>query len=207
MTPWVAFRALLLMLPILMLAVTTALAHCDTMDGPVVRDARSAIASRDVTLVLKWVHQDGEQEVREAFSRTLAVRALGQEAERLADRFFFETLVRIHRQGEGAPYTGLKPAGADMAPAIAASDGALESGSVDALVKLLAAEAERGIRDRFARAADARRHMGESVERGRAYVAAYVDFVHHAERLHSDAISQAGHAEHEGPRLPEAHSR
>jgi len=201
-----AFRTLLLIAALLMLAPTTAFAHCDTMDGPVVRDARSAIASRDVTLVLKWVKPDGEQEIREAFARALAVRALGQEAERLADRFFFETLVRVHRQGEGAPYTGLKPAGVEIGPAVATSDGALESGSVDALVKLLAAEAERGIRDRFARAVDARRHMGESVERGRAYVAAYVDFVHHAERLHSDAVSEAGHAEHEAARPSETHS-
>jgi hypothetical protein len=110
--------------------------------------------------------------------------------------YFFETLVRIHREGEGTPYTGLKPAGVGIEPAIAASDEALETGSVDALVKMVAAEAERGIRKRFAHAANAKKHMGESVERGRDYVAAYVAFMHYAERLHLDAVSNVLDAEH-----------
>ena len=137
-----------------------------------------------------------EKEVREAFAHSLAVRALGPEARDLADRLFFETLVRVHREGEGAPYTGLKPQGVEIEPAIAAADRALETGSADALVEMLAPEAERGIRARVARAAEARQRMAQSVERGRAYVAAYVDFVHYAERLH-DAASEPGHAEHE----------
>jgi len=91
--------------------------------------------------------------IGEAFRHALGVRALGAEARALADRFFFETLVRVHREGEGAPYTGLKPAGTAVDPAIAASDTALETGSVDPLVKLLTAEVDRGLRHRFAEAA------------------------------------------------------
>jgi len=111
----------------------------------------------------------------------------------------FETLVRIHREGEGAPYSGLKPAGIAIEPAIAASDKALETGSVEALAAMVATEAERGIRERFARAAEARKHAGESVERGREYVAAYVEFMHYAERLHGDVTTSVTHAEHEAP--------
>ena len=88
-----------------------ALAHCDTLDGPVVKDARAALDAKDLTPVLKWVEYEKEGEIREAFQHALAVRALGPEARALADRFFFETLVRVHREGEGAPYTGLKPEG------------------------------------------------------------------------------------------------
>src|SRR5512145_1691432 len=142
-----------------------ALAHCDTLDGPVVKDARVALDAKDVTPVLKWVSHEKEGEIREAFQHALGVRSLGPEARALADRYFFETLVRVHREGEGAPYTGLKPAGVGIAPAIAASDEALETGSVDALVKMVAGEAERGIRKRFALAADAKKQMGGSVER------------------------------------------
>jgi hypothetical protein len=91
-----------------------AIAHCDTLDGPVVSDARAALEARDVTPVLKWVEAGKEPEVREAFRHALAVRVLGPEARTLADRFFFETLVRVHREGEGEPYTGLKPAGAGL---------------------------------------------------------------------------------------------
>jgi Family of unknown function (DUF6448) len=181
------------------LVPSRALAHCDTMNGPVVKDAQAALARGDVTPVLRWVRADKEAEIREVFQHTLTVRALGREARELADRFFFETLVRIHREGEGAAYTGLKPAGVEIEPAIEGSDKALEAGSVDALVTMVATEAERGIRERFARAADAKKHASESVERGRAYVAAYVEFMHYAERLHNDATTGVTHAEHEAP--------
>lgn len=184
---------------LLALVPSRALAHCDTVNGPVVKDAQAALAKGDVTPVLRWVKADKEPEIREAFQHAVAVRALGPEAQKLADRFFFETLVRIHREGEGAPYTGLKPAGVEIEPAIAASDKALETGSVDNLVAMVATEAEHGIRERFARAAEAKKHASESVERGREYVAAYVEFMHYAERLHNDATTSVTHAGHEVP--------
>jgi hypothetical protein len=183
----------------LTLVPRAALAHCDTLDGPVVKDARVALDAKDVTPVLKWVSHDNEGEIREAFQHALGVRALGPDARALADRFFFETLVRVHREGEGAPYTGLKPAGTAVDPGIAASDRALEGGTVDPLVKLLTAEVDRGLRHRFAQAAEARKHAAESVEKGREYVAAYVEFMHYAERLLLNASSAASHAEHAKP--------
>ncbi|MDH3838545.1 MAG: DUF6448 family protein, partial [Desulfobacteraceae bacterium] len=110
-----------------------AFAHCDTLDGPVVQTARIALEKGDVKPLLKWVRADDEKEIRVAFQKTLAVRAKGAKAKELADMYFFETLVRIHRAGEGAPYTGLKP-GEAVDPAVALADKALESGSVDKLV-------------------------------------------------------------------------
>lgn len=166
-------------------------AHCDTLDGPVVKDAQAALAAGDVTPVLKWVRPEAEPELREAFRHAVAVRALGVEAKELADRFFFETLVRVHRQGEGAPYTGLKPAGTEVEAGIQGADKALESGSVDALVKALTSQVEHGLRERFAHAAEARKHAGHGVEKGREYVAAYVEFMHYAERLHAGATTPA----------------
>ncbi len=170
-----------------------ARAHCDTLDGPVVKDARAALEARDVTPILKWVAAEKEAEVREAFQHALAVRALGPEALTLADRFLFETLVRIHREGEGAPYTGLKPAGTEVDPAIAASDKALDAGAIDPLVGMITAHAEHGLRERFARAAEAKAHAEESVEKGRAFVAAYVELMHYAERLLQAATTGTGH--------------
>jgi hypothetical protein len=85
-------------------------AHCDTLSGPVVLTAKAALEKGDVTPVLKWVKKEDEKEIREAFARTLAVRKQSTDARELADTYFFETLVRIHRAGEGAPYTGLKAA-------------------------------------------------------------------------------------------------
>lgn len=175
-------------------------AHCDTLDGPVVMTAKAALDSGDVTPVLKWVRIEDEAEIRDLFKKTLIVRSKGKEAKELADMYLFETLVRIHRAGEGAPYAGLKPAG-QADPSIAAADKALESGSSDNLVKLVADAAAAGIRERFSRVTEAKKKANESVGKGREYVAAYVAFTHYVERLHTDATTQCEcehHAEHPG---------
>lgn len=166
--------------------------HCDTMGGPVVKTAQAALEKGDVTPVLKWVKPPYEAQVHEAFKKTLAVRTLSAEARDLADRYFFETLVRLHRAGEGAPYTGLKPAG-EVEPVIAASDAALETGSVESLTQEIVKLVRDGIHRRFAKAMEMRKHADESVPVGREFVEAYVEFTHYIERLHTDALGQAGH--------------
>lgn len=170
-----------------------AFAHCDTMDGPVIKAAQQALKEGNVDRVLLWVHKPAETEVKQAFEQTLAVRALGEKARELADQYFFETLVRVHRAGEGAPYTGVKPAGTDLGPAIAEADKALESGSVEKLVKQVTDEAAAGIRQRFAEAREKKVHAGHNVEAGRAFVAAYVEYVHYAEGLHQAAERGGAH--------------
>jgi uncharacterized protein DUF6448 len=160
-----------------------AAAHCDSLDGPVVRDARAALEKRDPALVLKWVTGEREQEIRDAFARTLAVRALGKPAGELADQWFFETLVRVHRAGEGEAFTGLKAAGSTD-PGIAAADAALESGSAARLAKELGAALEAGIIRRFDLAHERSKHAAESVAAGREYVSAYVDYIHFVETAH-----------------------
>lgn len=173
-----------------------AAAHCDTVDGPVVQDARAALEAKDVTPVLKWVSAEKESEIKIAFTHAVAVRGLGADAQALADRFFFETLVRVHREGEGAPYTGLRPAGAEIEPGIAAADRALETGAADALVTHLTGEVERGLRARFTRVVETRKHATHDVAHGRDFVAAYVDFIHYAEGLVTAAKGPASHAAH-----------
>ena len=168
-------------------------AHCDTLDGPVVLDAKAALQKGDVTPVLKWVRADDEKEIREAFAKTLKVRGLGDDARDLADRHFFETLVRVHRAGEGVAYTGLKAAGTVDA-GIAAADQALDKGSAERLAAELGERIAAGLRERFAKVVAARQHAGESVEAGRAYVAAYVEYVHYVEAVH--ALGSAPPSEH-----------
>ena len=182
---------------VLLMTATLARAHCDTEDGPVVSDAKAALASGDLTPVLKWVRPADEPEIRTAFTTTLAVRGNGDASRKLADTWFFETLVRIHRAGEGAPYTGLKPAGAPVDPAIGLSDRALGSGNADALVNALTSHLAEGLRTRFRKASELQKHAEDSVAAGRAYVAAYVEFVHYAERLHQAVVTPA-HAHGEG---------
>ena len=167
-------------------------AHCDTLDGPVVKTARDALEKGDVTPILKWVKKENEMEIKDLFKKTLTVRSKGKEAQELADMYFLETIVRLHRAGEGEPYTGLKPAGV-VEPAVVEADKALESRSVENLVKLVTEAASKGIRERFNKAKEARKHADFSVEAGREFVEAYVQFTHYVERLHLDSSVQTGH--------------
>jgi hypothetical protein len=114
-----------------------AWAHCDGIDGPVVKAAQNALETKNLNHVLLWVRPEDEPEMRRAFEHTLQVRRLSAEAQRLADRFFFETVARIHREAEGAAYTGLKPAGLDLSPAIPAADRSIESGSLEEVERIL----------------------------------------------------------------------
>lgn len=183
-----------IILAALFIAISTyrAFAHCDSLDGPVVKEARLALEQGDVTPLLKWVTKEREKDIRSAFAQTLAVRTMGKDARELADRFFFETLVRVHRAGEGAPYTGLQPAGA-IAPAVAAADKAIDAGSVDELSEKIGIAVRDGIRKRFAEVAEKKKHAGDSVEAGREFVEAYVEYVHFVEGIHNMAAKGPAH--------------
>lgn len=173
-------------------------AHCDSLDGPVIVEAKAALKRGDVTPLLKWVPKESEGEIRSVFSQVVAVRAKGTDARELADRFFFETLVRVHRAGEGAPYTGLKPGGTTV-PAVAAADKALDAGSVDALATKIGNAVREGILKRFANVMAKKREVSESPEAGREYVAAYVEYVHFVEGIHGMVARGAAHGHDEKP--------
>lgn len=177
-------------LSVLFAVPTAARAHCDTLDGPVVQTARKALETGKVNPVLAWVRPQDEAEIKAAFARAAAVRKAGPEARALAETWFFETLVRVHRAGEGAPYTGLKPAGQEASPALEAADKAIDAGSAAAVEKLLVDAVKAGLRERFARLA-AQKRPAEDVAAGRAWVAAYVPWVHYAEGLHQAASGGA----------------
>jgi hypothetical protein len=159
-------------------------AHCDSMDGPVVKAAEAALEAGEVAPVLAWVRPEDEEQIRRAFQRTLEVRQLGVEARGLADLWFFETLVRVHREGEGAPYTGLKPAGYEPPSGIDAADRALEAGDVDALAARLSGHVAEALREGYERVAALRDYEPGDVEAGRRYVHAYVEYIHFVEKLH-----------------------
>lgn len=171
-----------------------ASAHCDGLDGPVVGAARNALSSGNPNPVLIWVQPKDEAAVRQAFAEAVAVRKLSPQARELADRYFFETLVRLHRAGEGASYTGLKPAGRDLGPAIPLADKAVDTDSDTEIAAFAAKEAERGVHAKFADLRRKRNFEPNDLAAGRAYVASYVTFVHYVEGLHQAASSQAaGH--------------
>jgi hypothetical protein len=185
-----------------------AAAHCDTLDGPVVKAAQRALATGDVKLALPWVQKEDELEIERAFRRTLAVRNLSPAAQELADRYFFETLVRVHRAGEGAPFTGLKPPGTGITPAIGGADKALKTGDVSLLLKELNRQVTDGIRARFRNVAEKRNFKANDVAAGREYVRAYVEYLHYIERIHAAAGESAQHHSKAGTAAhaePESH--
>jgi len=192
--------------PLLLVALATSVflparvfAHCDGLDGPVVKSARAALEARNVALVAIWVQPQDEPEIRRAFEQTLVVRSLSPQAKELADRYFFETVVRVHRAGEGAPFTGLKPAGRDLGPAIPAADKALEERSLEPLVTLLTDTMRDRLRQHFNEAVTARTYDVGNVAAGREYVRAYVEFIHFVERLYETSTTAAhGHFEETG---------
>lgn len=178
-----------------------AYAHCDGLDGPVVKAAQKALATNNVNLVLIWIQKESEPELKAVFQQTMGVRKLSPEGKALADRNLFETLVRLHREGESAPYTGLTPAGRDLGPAIPAADHAIESGGTAALEALLMKNLRAGLHDAFARVQAKKNYDVNDVAAGREYVKAYVEYIHFVERLHEATTAPAaGHFAETEPR-------
>ena len=181
-----------------------ALAHCDGLDGPVAKAAQRALETRNAALVLIWVQQKDEPQIRKAFEQTLAVRELSPQARELADRFFFETLVRVHRTGEGASFTGLKPAGRDLGPAIPAADEAVRVGSVESVSRLLTQAIQERLREQFGEVIATKTFKADDIAAGRAFIKAYVEFIHFVERLY-DGTMKAPHGHFEESKVPSKH--
>ncbi|MEP0775401.1 MAG: hypothetical protein HRF46_13700 [Acidobacteriota bacterium] len=173
----------LVALALALLTPSPAAAHCDALDGPVVLDARAALSTGNITPLLKWVSADDESPVRQLFATVMRVRTLGDEAREVAETHFFETVVRLHRASEGAPFTGLKPAGLPREPAVTVVEAALAERSPDSLLAAVAAHLRPGLTSRWEAARAAAENASTSPEKGRLWVAAYVDLVHHVKNL------------------------
>lgn len=176
----------------LLLAAAPASAHCDGVDGPVIKAARQALDTGDVNRVLIWVKPAEEAGLRDAFRKAREVRQLGATAKELADHSFYETLVRVHRAGEGEPYTGLKPAGRDLGPALPLADKAIESGSVKPVLNLLGNTVHHGVEQRYKELMARRSFKPDDVAAGQRYVEAYVEYIHAVEKIHQAAAGD-GH--------------
>lgn len=161
------------------LGVNSASAHCDTMDGPVIVAAEEALKTGNPNLILIWVKDEDDQVIREAFEKAVKIRKLSPEAKEFADMYFFETLVRIHRAGEGAPYTGIKPAGTDIGEVVPAVDMAFETGSADPFLKFLPEGLHSAARSHFNQIYSKKNFDPNDVAAGRSYVGSYVEFMHH----------------------------
>lgn len=172
------------------LASGVAHAHCDTLAGPVVSAARQALDSGNVNLVLVWVRQTDEAEIRRLFERVRGARAAGGDAGELADKLFFETLVRLHRTREGTEYKGIKPAAA-LEPSVVAVDRSIANGRLVGVAKLISTHIENVLRAQFEALLAKKEYDPADVNAGRAYSKAYVEFVHYVDRLYEAAEALA----------------
>jgi hypothetical protein len=184
----------------LALALTTlppaipAEAHCDSVNGPVATAARQALAAGNVNLVLPYVKAEAEGELIGAFQQALGVRGLGPEAQTLADRYFMETAVRLHRAGEGAPYTGLKEE-ADVSPALAAAEQALQTGALEAIYAALNEAIRHEVARQHQAVLAAREHAARegTVAAARERVEAELAFETFVDALYEAAMGHALH--------------
>lgn len=173
-----------------------ARAHCDTMDGPTVADGRRALEIGNANVALKWVDADHESELQAAFDLARRVRGLGDDARELADRYFLETLVRLHRAGEGEPYTGIRPSGIAIDEKVVAADRAIAEESLAPLEPLVSGDELPELRDRFERVLATKDFDVDDLAAARGYIAAYVAFFHLAEGEEHGHEPHGSHHEH-----------
>jgi hypothetical protein len=157
-------------------------AHCDGLDGPVVQAAEKSLETGNINFTLIWINEEFTGEVNDLFKKTLSVRNLSPEAKEIADNYFFETIVRLHRMGEGEPYTGLKPAGRDLGPAIPAADLAVEKNSLAELQNILQDSFQDRLKELFEHVIHTKNFNENDVEAGREFIESYVNFIHFAEK-------------------------
>lgn len=165
----------------LMVHPRTASAHCDTMDGPAVKDGQLALQTGNANIALKWVHEESASELKRIFDQARAARRQGEAARVVADQWFLENLVRIHRAGEGAPYTGLQPAGTKIDERVRAADEAVAAGTLAPLSGLVPREQLAELEQRFAEVLGRKDFPVDDVDAGRSYLEAYVRFFKLAE--------------------------
>ncbi len=166
---------------VLFFSSTVTFAHCDTMDGPLIADAKKAISMNNVNIVLKWVPAANETEIKDAFNQMMKVRVLSPEAKDLSEMYFFETLVRIHRAAEGVPFTGVKPSGTPIDEKVLAADKSIEVGNLSPLKGKIPKKNLPELTERFEKVMSLKNFDVNNVEAGREYIEAYVQFFKFAE--------------------------
>jgi hypothetical protein len=172
----------------LLFGAQRAQAHCDAVDGPVAKAVQKALEDGNVNPVLAYAPATAEVEIKTAFEKSRNVRGLGVDARALADQAFMETVIRLHRAGEGAAYTGLKPAGGDYGPVIPAAEHAVVSGDLAKLKSVLVEEIDHALSERLAHVRELQKgpldpKTAAEVPQARERVSAELGFITFAEAL------------------------
>ena len=153
---------------------------------------RKALETGNLNYVLIWIPEESEPELRAAFDRTLRARKGEIDSQKLADDWFFETTVRLHRAGEGVPYTGLKPAGLDEGPVVPRADRAIASGDSSEPIQFILHKVQEDLEKRFRDVMDTKKYEVNDVKAGRAFIEAYINFVVYAHHLYMSVAGGQG---------------
>jgi hypothetical protein len=169
--------------------------HCDTLDGPVVKAIKIALEKNNVNYILPWVPEEAEHEVIAAFKKSFAARKQGKPAMEVADYWLYETVVRLHREGEGAPYTGLKPAGLDWGPVVPRAEKAIQNDDPKEVIEFINHTVQEELEKRFHRILAKKEFDVNDVVAAREYVQAELGFVLFSHSLYAVITGRREHDE------------
>ena len=177
-------------------AFSNSYAHCDGIDGPVVKAAKKSIEENNINIVLAWIKPEYENEVKNAFTKTMSIRNQNKETAEIADYYFYETVVRLHRLGEGETYTGLKPSGKNISEGIVQADLSIEKNDLQSIVTLMIENVKESLESKFHTLIQRSNFNPTDVESGREYVEAYVNYIHYAEQVFEFSKNHSEHHSH-----------
>ncbi|MFW9973020.1 MAG: DUF6448 family protein, partial [Candidatus Odinarchaeota archaeon] len=155
--------------------------------------AKEALSEKNINLILPWVPEEAEEELEKIFKKTLTIREKGKESAELADLWFFENAVRLHRIGEGKGFTGLKPAGLDWGPIVPRADKAIENKNPNEVIDFLKNTIEDKLKEKFQYIMALINYDKNDVKNARKYVHAILDFTLFSNHLYKFLIAGKSH--------------
>jgi len=163
-----------------------------------VKAAKKALEKKNINYVLIWIPEESEAELRGIFEKTLQARKGGKAAQEVADDWFFENAIRLHRAGEGAPYTGMKPAGLSEGPVVPKAEKAIETESPQETIDFILGIVEDDLAHRFHTVMDRKKYDVDDIAAGREYIGAFIGWVVYSHHLYEYVKSGGGHGGHHG---------
>nr|WP_319373987.1 DUF6448 family protein [uncultured Methanobacterium sp.] len=157
--------------------------QCDGMDGLVVKAAEEALEMENINYVFPFIRERYEDELKDAFERTLLVRELSGDAAELADYWFFETAVRLHLKGRGMAYNGLKPSQISKKPVIKMAEQAVRTENMNDLMTFILNSIKEDVLSRFDDVISKKDYDVTDVEDARDYIDSLLNFFGYMQQL------------------------
>jgi hypothetical protein len=168
----------------------------DITNGPVLKAAKLALETGNVNYVLIWFPEESENKLKNLFEKTFCERRAGKDVHGVTIDWYFETLSRLHRDRDGALYTCMKPNGLDVSPVVPKAERAIETCNAEEIIEVVPKTMEGDLRQHFHYVMEKRNYDVNNIIAGRAYVAAFIDFIVYLHNLNTSTSGEVGRAEH-----------